>query len=63
MVDARSDNFDGRYLAGWIDKSVFYGVTQAIIAVDQHESGLRAWAMSQCTTQNRYVMTWCAWSL
>lgn len=37
IVDARSDNFDGEFLAGYIDKSIYWAINQAHRAIDKHE--------------------------
>lgn len=36
IVDARSDNFDGEMLAGYIDKSIYNAIEQAKASIDKH---------------------------
>lgn len=37
IVDARSDNFDGPFLAGYIDHSIWTALEKARGSVDRHE--------------------------
>lgn len=35
-VDARSDNFDGGFLGGWIDTDLTSAIIKAVKEIDQH---------------------------
>lgn len=36
VVDARSDNFDGPMLGGWIDDNLTNAIIKAVKEIDQH---------------------------
>lgn len=36
LVDARSDNFDGAFLGGWIDTNLTSAIIKAVKEIDQH---------------------------
>lgn len=36
IVDARSDNFDGEFLSGYIDKSIYTAIEKAKNDIDRH---------------------------
>lgn len=36
VVDARSDNFDGPMLGGWIDTNLTNAIIKAVKEIDQH---------------------------
>lgn len=37
VVDSRSDNFDGEFLGGWIDTSIYTAIENAKSCIDKHE--------------------------
>lgn len=37
IVDVRSDNSDGQFIAGYIDSDIVQAVRKALVAVDEHE--------------------------
>ena len=37
IVDVRSDNFDGQFIAGYIEADIVSAVRKALAAVDEHE--------------------------
>ena len=37
IVDARCDNYDGEFLAGYTDKSIYWAITEAQRSIDKHE--------------------------
>lgn len=38
IIDVRSDNFDGEFLAGYITANLVTGMFDAFMAVDKHEA-------------------------
>lgn len=36
VVDARSDNFDGEFIAGWVNPSIYKAIEEAQKSIDKH---------------------------